>query len=427
METKKQLFESEDFIKNSTLIGEVKIYLATGKYPASDTRYWFEYGKECYKRGIKPNWAIDYAKNYLIPPERHVAIEKVIHSAYMKCSEEDINDTNDDFDADITFLTPEIREEIRKQRDFGLEKLRGINIPEIDKAFKFYPGELTVLIGHANHGKSSFAKFMVLMAALGYDEKWAFFSNECGSNRDFFRRIAQTLLGETILDNHFISEVCFEAVMDWLEAHIIRLTPKQRKIERICELTESLIKSHGIKGVIIDTFANVEKNLSEKEHQAIEQTANFINDFVERQKICCLVVVHAMNSRRGQEGSDQPMPRIDSVAGGYAWERAAYNILTYHRPFFISDKDSPIACFSTLKIRNEGEVGERGIIVALEYNPDTYRFLVINASEQKTDHVDRVINEKNYPFYIEQSPAIKSTLKKLDTVANQQRQKLTIK
>src|SRR5690606_1709085 len=111
----------------------------------------------------------------------------------------------------------DVKESGLRLYDFGYEKVNGIGVYLVDRHYKMKEGEITLLTGHGNYGKSTFEGWMLVMRALKYDEKFAFFSPE-NMAEDFYFDLVEMLLGYDCTSGskeHPPKEV-FEAAWNWV-------------------------------------------------------------------------------------------------------------------------------------------------------------------------------------------------------------------
>jgi len=98
--------------------------------------------------------------------------------------------------------------------DFGFESATTTNIPELDVYWKWKRGEITLLSGIGNYGKSTFLKFIMLMKSIKEDWKWALFAPEDFPAHEFYHDLTEMMIGTSMTPNNPMrpSKVKYEVV-----------------------------------------------------------------------------------------------------------------------------------------------------------------------------------------------------------------------
>lgn len=280
--------------------------------------------------------------------------------------------------------------------DSGYKKVFGIGIPEIDKYFKRMEGELTVLTGFGNYGKSSFWTWWQLMRAIIYDEKMAMFSPESSPAEMFYHDITEMYLGCdcTPFNKKRPSREAYSRAYDWVSEHFFNVEPKKLAPtpELIKETFLSLIITEGVKAVIVDPFNQMANDYNSSGGRTDKYLETFLSEcsrFAKMNSIYFDIVAHPKTPKSKGDDGNYETPDVFDISEGSMWNNKADNILVYHRPFAQTNPTAPECDFISKKIRRQKIVGEKGM-VSFHYDRDKRRFIVGGI-----DYMELAIAEKN--------------------------------
>lgn len=280
----------------------------------------------------------------------------------------------------------------------GFEKVVGIGIPELDFHFKVKRGEITLLSGIGNYGKSSFKKWFVLMRIILFGEKVATFSPEDTPAEEYFHDYVEMILGCecTPYNPNNPKSSIYEAAYDFVSKHIFYIsaemlspTPKYIK-EKFLEL----IIQEKVDFCVIDPFNQMTNDYHGFGGRTDKYLETFLADcarFAQKNDIYFWIIAHPKTMKKLANGNYE-CPDIYDIADGGMWANKMSNILIYHRPFAQTEPNNPTAIVSFKKIKKKS-VGRRGEIL-IEYIWDRRRFFLNGA-----DLVQSALDKKGIDFY----------------------------
>ena len=282
----------------------------------------------------------------------------------------------------------------------GYKEVNGINVQEIDDRFKPKKGEITVLTGIGNYGKSSFKKWYQAMRILLYGEKFATFSPEDNPPEEYYHDFVEILLGCdcTPSNPNRPSRQIYEYTYDWVCKHIFYVYPKDVSPtpQYIMEVFLQIIIKENVDGVDIDPFnqlANNYNNFAGRD-KYLEWVLSLFSRFSQINNVYFWIIAHPKLMVKNTTGN-YPCPDVFDIADGALWNNKLDNILVYHRPFAQTEPSNPLCEFHSKKIRRQKIVGKKGFSV-FEMLFKTRRFF-FNGS----DPLQKILNEKNITFKTE--------------------------
>jgi hypothetical protein len=297
--------------------------------------------------------------------EREVLVEKVNR----KEIEIDADIFNPDIKPKDVIFGEDVKADALKIYDSGYEQLYGIGVEDIDSHFKLKRGEITLLTGIGNYGKSTFLKWYMLMRVILYKEKFALFSPEDNPAHEFYHDLVEIYCGMKLTpdSNYRVSRSEYERIYDELSKHFFYVYPKEISPtpEYIKERFLELVIKEKVSGCIIDPFNQMTNEYAKSGGRSDKYLETFLADcsrFAQQNNIYFFIVAHPKMMVKDSTGN-YPCPDVFDIADGAMWNNKMDNILVYHRPEHQKNPDSTVCEFHTKKIRRQKVVGKKGIAI----------------------------------------------------------------
>jgi hypothetical protein len=282
----------------------------------------------------------------------------------------------------------------------GVPFIEGVGIPLLDDMFKFRRGEISLLSGHGNHGKSSIMKYMMLCHAAIHGRKFAIFPPEDNPAEMFYHDLVEILLGCECSPTSYNrpTKEGYEKAYRWVSDHFFYIYPeterptpayiKQRFLE--------LIIKEKVDGCIIDPFNQMDNDIHTtggRDDQYLSQVLGDFARFATMNNVYFFILSHPKGGGKKTNGDNYPCPDVYDLAGGAMWNNKMWNILIYHRPMFYSTPQDPTCELHFKKIKRK-EVGKRGFI-QFEYKYQKRRFLFHGG-----DPMEKILGNLNLNGYL---------------------------
>lgn len=280
----------------------------------------------------------------------------------------------------------------------GFEKIMGVGIPELDYLFKPKRGEITLLTGIGNYGKTAWQKAQILGRIIMFGEKIATFSPEDTPAEEYFHDYVEMLLGCecTPFNPNRPSNEVYEAAYDFISKHIFYISAEMLSPtpQYIKEKFLELIVQEKVDFCCIDPFnqmTNDYKGFGGRTDKYLETLLADFSRFAKKNDVYFWVIAHPKLMERDKTGNYK-CPDVFDVADGAMWNNKMDNILVYHRPFAQTDPNNPLAEFHSKKIKKKS-VGRKGFML-VEYVWERRRFFI-----EGRDFIQEMLNKKNYDFW----------------------------
>ncbi len=228
---------------------------------------------------------------------------------------------------------------VRHLRDNGWERGVSTGWDEIDRYFTVRPGELTVVTGIPNSGKSNWVDALVVNLAAIHGWRFAMFSPENQPIEDHMARIMEKYCRAPFYEGptERMSEEDFQTSMQWAHEHFTWILPDDDKdwtIENVLETAKALIFRKGIRGLVIDPWNELEHSrpsgMSETDYVGV--ALKRMRQFARHHGVHLFVVAHPAKLLRDKEGK-YPIPTMYDIAGSAHWRNKADNGLCVWRDF----------------------------------------------------------------------------------------------
>ena len=280
----------------------------------------------------------------------------------------------------------------------GFDKVLGIGIKDLDYLFKPKRGEITLLTGIGNYGKTAWQKSQLLSRIIVYGEKIATFSPEDTPAEEYFHDFVEMLLGCecTPFNPNRPSDEVYEAAYDFISKHIFYISAEMLSPtpQYIKEKFLELIVQEKVDFCCIDPFnqmTNDYKGFGGRTDKYLETLLADFSRFAKKNDVYFWVIAHPKLMERDRSGNYK-CPDVFDVNDGAMWNNKMDNITVYHRPFAQTDVNNPLAEFHTKKIKKKS-VGRKGF-VSVEYIWERRRFFI-----EGSDFIQELLNKKGYEFW----------------------------
>jgi hypothetical protein len=290
----------------------------------------------------------------------------------------------------------DVKESALKLYHSGYESADTTEVPELDEFWKWKKGEITLLSGIGNYGKSTFLKYILLIKSIKKGWKWALFAPEDFPAHEFYHDLVEMYIGDdcTPKNPNRVSIELYEQVYDWISKHFFFVYPKDilSTPEYIKERFLELIIKEQVNGVIVDPFNQMDNDYSKtggRDDKYLEVVLADFKRFAQINDIPFIVVAHPKAIRNKDPQGNYECPDVFDLAGGAMWNNKMDNIMIYHRPFRGSDPQATNCELQVKKIRRQKIVGSVG---TLDFN--LIKFTRRYAFASQIDYVKQLVSQE---------------------------------
>lgn len=246
----------------------------------------------------------------------------------------------------------------------------------LDYFYSVRLGEMTIVTGIPNHGKSNWLDCLTINIARTKGWRFGLFSPE---NQPLERHAVSLLEKLNLIPFTELTKDEISVGMSVLHDHYFWILPDvddDWSLDGILEKAKTLVYRHGINGLVIDPWNEIEANrpatMSETEYVSISLTK--IRQFARLHNVHVWVVAHPAKLRKDKDSGDYPVPTPYDISGSAHWRNKADNCIAIYRVGL-----TPYVEVHTQKIRFK-EVGRIGV-ARLEYLPENSTYVEVSSFE----------------------------------------------
>lgn len=289
----------------------------------------------------------------------------------------------DDVCADINEAKPlpicglyEVQDFERELMDYyhdGMASGVGTGWLNVDKLYTVVPGQLTVVTGIPNSGKSEWVDALTLNIALKQGWRFVVFSPENGKIIHTTKLIEkyEEMSADPRSTERMPTEAFYRGSM-WVRQHysFIESTNMLPTLDWILERAADAVLRRGVKGLVIDPWNRISKKMEgyRSETDYVAEALTKILQFIKSYDVHCWLIVHPRQQEKDKKTGKIPPPSLYDMAGSAHFVNMCDNGLVIHRSDSIDDTTE----IYVNKIRFK-HVGSRGQ-TKLSYNKSTGRY-----------------------------------------------------
>lgn len=281
----------------------------------------------------------------------------------------------------------------------GQERGTTTYIPEVDRAWTWRNGEVNIWTGYQNEGKSLFINQLATLKAAMDGWKFAIFSPENMPMNDFFNDIIEMYIGKSAdpyYKNNQMKLEEYKEAMDFARKHFFLIYPQKNfTLDSIFSRAKHLVKTKGIRSLIIDPYNTVQHKMlrGEREDLYISRFMSELKRFALDNNISVHLVAHQVTPHKDDNGR-YIKPDVNRIKGGGTFADKADNVMFIWRPNRGLDFSDSCVTFGSQKIKKQKLVGIPQEVDGIDFNIKTQRYLFNGFTPFTQIDLDR--NESKY-------------------------------
>lgn len=253
---------------------------------------------------------------------------------------------------------------------------------ELDKAFRFIPGQFIVVTGIPNHGKSRVLDQIACQTADYHGDIWAVFSPETGETQHI-ADLCEIRVGAHFFDgpSQRMQECELQDAMEWVKRRFFFIGSADHTptIDWVIERARAAVIRHGINHLIVDPYNELEASRprGHTETEFVSQLISKLKRFARHHEVTVWLVAHPAKPQRQADGSYN-IPSLYDISGSAHFNNKADAGLVVFR-----DYEAKKTLVIAKKIRRQPVCGMPGSIELMFINnerrfkdlPDSYQQL----------------------------------------------------
>jgi twinkle protein len=247
----------------------------------------------------------------------------------------------------------------------------------IDELMTIRAGELSVVTGIPNSGKSEFVDAVAVNLAHRYGWRFAMCSFE-NSPAEHVAKLVEKHLGVPFWHGPRprMSEAELQQAMEWAadHFHLIRFDDEAPTIDAILDKARAAVMRHGIRGLVIDPYNEIEHhrpvNVTETEY--VSQLLGKVKRLAQLHDVHVWFVAHPAKLPR--DGGSLPAPTLYDISGSANWaNKADLGVVVHRDP--AKDPTRTDIYLRKVRFKSVGKIG----VASLRYDKATGRYTELEA------------------------------------------------
>lgn len=231
---------------------------------------------------------------------------------------------------------------------------------EVDELFSLRVGDMTIVTGIPNSGKSEWIDAVMVNTAHNYGWPWGVFSAENWPVTEHMKKLSEKYIGKPFEPGRTerMTPQEKDAALSWMANKFFFVQPESPTLESILSIVRQLVLRRGIRGLVIDPWNEIEHSRPEamSETEYIGSALSEIRRFARLHGLHVFVVAHPTKLRKGDDGN-YPVPTPYDISGSANWRNKADNCISIWRD--LGKTDSRMVDIHIQKIRHK-TVGKLG-------------------------------------------------------------------
>lgn len=267
--------------------------------------------------------------------------------------------------------------DVRKELDLlyheGVQRGLSTGWRSLDEYYTVRPGEVTVVTGVPNSGKSNWVDGLCVNLANTHGWRFAVFSPENQPIHNHMSRLMEHYARVPFRDGPTkrMTPQHMEACREWLGKHFWFMLPEEDTdwtIEYVLNTADALVNRYGINGLVIDPWNEMEhlRPEGQSETEYIGTCLKRMRQFARSRNIHLWIVAHPTKMYRNKNG-EYPVPTLYDISGSAHFRNKADNGIVLWRDLNEPGKRAVEIHVQKIRFREVGKIGGCELL----YDPPT--------------------------------------------------------
>ncbi|MFH1691515.1 MAG: DnaB-like helicase C-terminal domain-containing protein [Candidatus Omnitrophota bacterium] len=265
------------------------------------------------------------------------------------------------FPVEGLFSAIDFKTEVQNLYELGSNRGLSTGWNKADENYTVKTGEVTVITGIPGMGKSTWMDNVAVNMMQNHDWKFLFFSPENWPVERHIQNLLEKVLKQPFAKHaQYTERMHLNDAIETLEIignYMFFVYPKEGylKVDEILEKAKVAIFRHGVNGIVIDPWNEVDHDYDNMtEAQYLSKALSKIRMFAKRNGIHIWIIAHPKNLTKDKDGNYKP-PTMYEISGGAHWRNKADNGICVHRHDF--DIDETEIIIQKIRFKEVGKTG----------------------------------------------------------------------
>lgn len=267
--------------------------------------------------------------------------------------------------------------DIRNLYEQGIQEGLRIDQPIIDEYITWETSRLAIVTGIPASGKSEFVDYIVTKLNIKHGWKAAFFTPENYPLKFHYAKLFEKIIGKKFNQDK-TSELEWDMAYDYIRNNFFYiLNEEDFTVKSILDSAKILVKTKGVKIVVIDPYNKLEHKYADSETQYISRFLDQIIQFAKFNNVLIFLVAHPKKMNKIDKKIE--VPSLYDISGSANFYNKTDYGITVHRKTDDNNVmiDEVNVYFQKIKYKHLGKQG----IISLNYDYDIGRFNVLGKDQ----------------------------------------------
>jgi len=232
-----------------------------------------------------------------------------------------------------------------------------------EELMSFLPGQITIITGIPNHGKSEGTDQDIVQLSLQHGWRWGLFSPENYPTQLYVSKLIEKITGKhfgsTNSNVEKLTDSDIAKAMAFINDHFFFITEEDTDsfgVDDILEYARILVKKYGIRGLLIDPWNALEHSWDNRDNETsyINRSLKKIISFDRANGVHTFLIAHPEKMKKASNKTEYPIPTLYNISGSGNWANRADNGVCWYRNY----KDGTTTrIVQKVKHKHQGKVG----------------------------------------------------------------------
>lgn len=248
----------------------------------------------------------------------------------------------------------------------------GLKLDEpFDEYIRWETGRLAVVTGVPSSGKSEFVDYLITKMNLKLKWKAAYFTPENYPLKYHYAKLYEKIIGKRFRKSAS-TEMEFDMGFEYIRDNFFYIMNEENfTVDYIISHAKMLVKTRGVKVVVVDPYNKLDHQYSDSETQYISRFLDKLINFAKFLDVLVILVAHPRKMDKDGENKTRVPSLYDISGSANFYNKTDYGIIV-HRDTDGNNAmvDKVRVYFSKIKFKHLGRQG----LVQMMYDKDTGRF-----------------------------------------------------
>lgn len=240
-----------------------------------------------------------------------------------------------------------------------------------DANIKWETGRLAIVTGIPSSGKSEFVDYIVTKLNLKLHWKAVYFTPENYPLKYHYSKLYEKIIGKRFRATAS-NEMEFEMAFEYIRNNVYYIMNEEDfSVDTIIKNAKQLVKTKGVKVVVIDPYNKLDHQYTDSETQYISRFLDKLISFAKMNDVLVFLVAHPKKMDKDAAGHTRVPSLYDISGSAHFYNKTDYGIIV-HRQFNNENimQNEIDVYWSKIKFKHLGDQG----VTKLKYDYETGRF-----------------------------------------------------